>query len=193
MKEFPFDPYDFFGYISSGLVIVVGLEIIVGVPKLLGSDLKAFDILIASLGVYIAGQLIANPSKWLLEDLIVKRALKAPATNLMAQYDGVLNYVFPGYYVSLPADVVSNITSKVGTEKTGESLFLHIRFDPNVRNDEKLMSKLNVFLKNYGFARNLSLTWLLFGFSLLCFKDIDFGSEHTKHALISVASGIMLF
>ena len=40
MKEFPFDPYDFFGYLASGYIIIVGLEILFGVPHISGSGSK---------------------------------------------------------------------------------------------------------------------------------------------------------
>jgi len=32
VKELPFDPYDFFGYIASGLVLVVLAQLIFGLP-----------------------------------------------------------------------------------------------------------------------------------------------------------------
>ena len=38
-KEFPFALYDFFRYIANGLLIVDGLELIVGVPNDFGKDI----------------------------------------------------------------------------------------------------------------------------------------------------------
>ena len=99
MKEFPFDPYDFFGYIASGILVVIGLEIVIGVPPVLKKDLNTFQLVALSIGVYIAGQIVASPAKWLLEDNIVKKILKAPSVNLMQGSQSVLRYVFPGYFL----------------------------------------------------------------------------------------------
>ena len=193
MKEFPFDPYDFFGYIASGFVVVIGLELILGVPRLLGSDLKTFDTIVASLGIYIAGQLVAGPSKWILEDVCVKKILKAPSVNLMKQHHGFLKLLFPGYFTPLPNDVIDTINNKLNEKMVGESLFLHIRFDQNIRNDEKLINRLNVFLKKYGFARNLSVACLLFGVFIPCFNGWNLETDHTKYAIIAIITGVMLF
>ncbi len=82
MDRLPFDPYDFFGYIASGLLAVVGMELIFGFPQILDKDLKAVQVAILILGVYVAGQVIATPAKFLLEDLIVDKILKRPSINL---------------------------------------------------------------------------------------------------------------
>jgi hypothetical protein len=44
LKELPFDPYDFFGYIASGLVLVVLGQLTIGFPRVFGADLKPFDM-----------------------------------------------------------------------------------------------------------------------------------------------------
>lgn len=52
MKDFPFDPYDFFGYLSSGLIVLVGLEFMIGAPKILGQDLKPLGLMAVVLAAY---------------------------------------------------------------------------------------------------------------------------------------------
>ena len=76
MERIPFDPYDFFGYLASGLVVVVGMEKVLGFPQILGQDFKAVDFAVVILAVYVAGQLIAGPAKAILEDVVVRRILK---------------------------------------------------------------------------------------------------------------------
>ncbi len=197
MKEFPFDPYDFFGYIASGILVVIGLEIVIGVPPVLKKDLNTFQLVALSIGVYIAGQIVASPAKWLLEDNIVKKILKAPSVNLMQGSQSVLRYVFPGYFQSLPRGVVEDIKRKIFAVKNkdlqGESLFLHIRFSEHVRNDTVLMERLMVFLKKYGFARNLSFTCLLFGLGVLSFKGFRLDQDEAKYAYIVLVVGGLLF
>lgn len=38
----------------------------------------------------------------------------------------------------------------------GEALFLHLRYSPEVRADDKLLPRLDTFLDLYGFARKLA-------------------------------------
>ncbi len=47
MNRIPFVTYDFFGYLASGLLVVIGMELTLGFPRVLGQDLKAIDAAIA--------------------------------------------------------------------------------------------------------------------------------------------------
>ncbi len=78
MKELPFDPYDsFFGYIASGLVLVIVAQLTLGFPKVIGiPELKPFDIAVTILSVYIAGQIIAGPAKCFFEDFFVHKIFR---------------------------------------------------------------------------------------------------------------------
>jgi hypothetical protein len=62
MDKVPFDPYDFFGYLASGLAIVIGMELSLGFPSVLNAQLSFVQSACLILAVYVAGHLIANPS-----------------------------------------------------------------------------------------------------------------------------------
>src|ERR1700733_3889351 len=158
MDKIPFDPYDFFGYLSSGLLLVIGMNLVLGFPKVLGQDLKFFDSLALILAVYVAGQIIATPSKAMLEDFVVGRLLRKPTDNLMHGGGGPLRrLLFPGFYKKLPAAAIQRIAEKAG-RLAGEDLFHHIRFSVEVCGDDKLIGKIDSFRNKYGFARNLCFT-----------------------------------
>ena len=70
MKEFPFDTYDFFGYIASGLLVLIGLDVLFDVPDILGADIDTVKFLAITLASYIVGQMLATPAKAILEDLV---------------------------------------------------------------------------------------------------------------------------
>jgi hypothetical protein len=75
MKDFPFDPYDFFGYLATGLLILFGLQTITGVPEIAGRELKTLDLAIVLMAAYVVGQIAATPAKALLEDTIARKIL----------------------------------------------------------------------------------------------------------------------
>src|SRR5216684_2617624 len=171
MDRIPFNPYDFFGYLASGLLVVVGMQLTMGFPQVIGREFKLVDGLLLLLGVYVAGQMMATPAKALLEDGIVERILRRPSTNLFRDKKPFIRgLLFPGFYKAFPDHTRMRILEKVKTEGvhcSGEDLFLHVRFSPSVRNDEKLISRLNGFLNQYGFNRNLSFSCLLIGTAFL--------------------------
>ena len=73
MDRLPLHPYDFFGYLGSGLLVVVGMQFVLGFPDVLGYDFHVVDGAILFLGVYVAGQMMATPAKALLEDIVIGR------------------------------------------------------------------------------------------------------------------------
>ncbi len=199
MKEFPFDPYDFFGYLVSGLIILFSLEMTIGVPRLLGQDLKPLDLVFVTLAAYICGQLAANPAQWFLEDLVVRRLLGLPSVNLMRHRASrsQLRRLFPGYFEHLPEAIQERVLANARSEglanPNGEDLFLHIRFRDYIRNDAALMGRLQSFLNKYGFSRNLCFVALLFSVCVLIVNPFELSSDMTRYGLLSVAAAILLF
>ncbi|MGD0202110.1 MAG: hypothetical protein ABSD27_15335, partial [Bryobacteraceae bacterium] len=167
MDRLPFDPYDFFGYIPAGLLAVVGMELVFGFPQVLGKDLKAVEIALLILGVYVAGQAIATPAKFLLEDVIVDKILKRPTINLLRDKPPRLGrLIFPGFYKPLPPAARKRVKDLAAGLKA-EDLFMAVRYCSQVRSDEKLIKRLDSFRDKYGFNRNLAFTSLVFGGALL--------------------------
>lgn len=197
MNRIPFATYDFFGYLASGFLLVIGMELALGFPRVLGQDLRPVDVVALLLAVYVGGQLVATPSKAVLEDGLVEKVLGRPNVNLFRQKRPLLRSVlFPGFYKPLPTGVrerVLNRAASEGVADPGEALFLHVRYSPEVRADDKLLARLDTFLNLYGFARNLAFTSLLVGVALsarLWLPGADPGM--TKYALTALAVGVLL-
>ena len=197
MNRLPFDPYDFFGYIASGLVLVVGMEITLGFPQVLGKDLKAVEVVVLILAVYVAGQVLAGPAKAVLENLIVDKILKRPSINLFrARPPAMGRFLFPDFYRPLPPTIQNKILEKTnqGREQPeGEALFLDVRYDPIVLSDEKLMKKLDSFRDKYGFNRNLSFTLLVVGIALLTKFRVMNDPLALRYGVTALVVGILLF
>ena len=181
MNKLPFDPYDFFGYLSSGLLILVGMDMVLGFPAILGREFKVVDSAILIIAIYVTGQIIATPAKALLEDGLVGKVLGRPNVNLFQEKKPrIRGLIFPGFYLPLPTQTRMKILSKAqneGVEGMGEDLFLHVRYSQAVVQDQKLGEKLNSFINKYGFSRNLSFSALLVGIGCLIKMVLSPGSD----------------
>jgi hypothetical protein len=198
MDHLPFDPYDFFGYIASGLLLILGMQFVFGFPVVLGKDLKVVDVAALVLAVYVAGQIIAGPAKAILEDLIVDKILRRPSINLFrAKRPWIRRFLFPGFYKPLPPAVQDRIREKLRRQSTditdGESIFMIVRYCPEIRNDEKVMKKLDSFRDKYGFNRNLSFSALLAGIAFLTKVGFAWDPVLFRYGCAAVLISVLLF
>jgi len=196
LNNLPFDPYDFFGYLASGLLVVVGMNLALGFPHVLGQDLKIVDSAVLLLAVYVVGQIIATPAKALLEDGLVDRILGRPSIILFREKKPrVRSLIFPGFYKPFPEQIRQKILARAtaeGIDAPGEALFLHVRYAPEVLNNEKLMAKLSSFINKYGFTRNLAFTCLIVGIALLVRVHFTPAAELRKYAITALVAAVLL-
>jgi len=170
MDKIPFDPYDFFGYLASGAVVLLGMQFVFGFPVVLGQEFKVIEGIILLLAAYVGGHLMATPAKALLESLVVAKVLRRPSVNLLQpRTHSIRARIFPDYFTPLPNNVWHSVRSKAeakGVEGLGEPLFLHVRYCTETQDNEKLLAKLAIYRTKFGFARNLSFTCILFAVAL---------------------------
>lgn len=199
MNKLPFDPYDFFGYLASGLLVIVGMDLVLGFPHILGRDFKVVESALLIIAIYVIGQVIATPAKALLEDGVVGKVLERPNINLFREKKPrIRSLLFPGFYLPFPEQTRMKILRKAqdeGVTGIGEDLFLHVRYSPAILQDQKLMEKLSSFLNKYGFNRNLSFSTLIVGVAIL-FRTSSpphNNPELTKYAIAALFAAILLF
>jgi hypothetical protein len=197
MKELPFDPYDFFGYIASGLVLVALAQVVFGFPRVIGTDLKAFDVAITILTVYIVGQIVAGPAKLLLEDLLVHRVLGSPTENLLrSKAPRFRKLLFPGFYRPLPSVVRSKVEAKIEAFRPAphdsEGIFLTVRYSPEILKDERLLVRIDKFRDLYGFNRNVSFSLLLAATVLLVLGRIQARASLVHFGIVATVAGVLL-
>lgn len=197
MNRIPFDAYDFFGYLASGLLVVVAMDRVLGFPRIIGQDLRALDMTLLLLVVYIAGHLVATPAKALLEDFVVDRLLRRPNVNLFRKKRPWIRwFLFPGFYKPLPEAIQVKVIARAegeGFSGTGEGLFLHVRYDARIVSNEKLMAKLDSFLNKYGFARNLAFTSGAVAIALLTKYQLNLDPELLRYGWTALVGAILLF
>jgi hypothetical protein len=193
----PFDPYDIFGYVAAGLLLMIGLDLIVGFPHVVGADLKLVDGTIVLLAAYIAGQLVAGPSRFLLETVVVGRLLQRPNVNLLrTKRPWVRWLLFPGYFEALPKPTVERIMDKAraaGITEPGEALFVHIRFADDTLSNERLMRQLDSFVNKYGFSRNLAFTCLALAIAFVVKNHLAPSPELVKYGVAAAVGSVLLF
>jgi hypothetical protein len=194
----PFDVYDFFGYLASGFVILLGMEMVFGFPHVLGQDLTVVDTAALILGAYVAGQCTAAPAKLVLEDGLVDKVLKRPSVNLFRDSRPfVRRALAPGYYQQLPENRRKKVLDRAKDEEvhgTGEELFLHVRHSQEIRENATVMGRLDNFLAKYGFARNLGFTALVVGVTMLVDAYLTDGPnpELTQYGIVVLVAGLFL-
>ncbi len=197
MDRVPFDPYDFFGYLASGLLILVGMQLVLGFPQILGHELKFVDSAFLLLAIYVAGQIIATPARALLEDLVVGKILHRPSVNLLrAKRPLVRGILFPGFYRPLPEPIRRRLLERKdaeGIEGTDESFFLQVRYKPEVLENEGLSKRLDSFISKYGFSRNLAFSSLVVGCALLWKSFSGHDSEALKYSIAAISASFLLF
>jgi len=161
LNNIPFSVYDFFAYLSAGVVVLAaGLYIDPGFvlpPAWQGTMSLALGVVAA----YTAGHIIALISGFLLERRLTIRILGRAEDFLLqktAQKDW-RNRLFPGYTDGLPDstidDVLARVPDAVKQGSTRRAVFLHcwrvVRLSPAVA------ARLDTFLAQYGFCRNMAV------------------------------------
>jgi hypothetical protein len=189
MDKLPFSVYDFFGYLASGFVLLVGLA-----AAFVGNDdwQKTPSTIVGLLLIviaYSAGHVVANVSGYLFEAKLVGRVLQTPTVNLLRTEEpkGWAVRLLPGYFTRLPeeqrARVLEKARSEAGIDKASPGLFYHCF--GRVKGIDSVRGRLDTFLNLYGFCRNMALTLVIVGIALV----IGSAALHTAHTGHLVSPG----
>lgn len=182
----PFSPYDFFGYLSNGFLIICAFEYAFFDTSLPDREWKvgqgAFYLVLA----YIIGHIAANFSSYFLEHLVVRKWLRSPEETLFEPQQRTCRaFLFPIFYRPFPAEVqkrVMDMAHTKGIEQPGRGLFLHAH--ALVKHDKTTMERLDSFLRLYGFSRNISaglmISAILLGFGAFLHRCSWSQTEETK-------------
>jgi hypothetical protein len=170
MEKIPFSIYDFFGYLSSGFILLIAFDVVFVDGNILNQDVSlAFGIFLVVVA-YIAGQITANISGYLIEEKFVRNILGEPPAILFST-DTKNNWknIFPGFYRPLPKTTQDRVLLRAKTQASinepGPALFYHCF--SKVKNNEITLNRLNTFLNLYGFCRNISMSLFIAFVALL--------------------------
>jgi hypothetical protein len=157
--KIPFNVYDFFGYLAAGFTLLVFVDASLADPALWDLDLTLSRGITLTVAAYVTGHLVAHLSSTLLQDFFVRRVLGSPAAVLLGARSSGWRHLFPGYFAPLPPEVVARLGSPGWTVGAAEAAYT--RAFVSISMDADLREFLRTFLNLYGFARNMSLTFLI--------------------------------
>jgi hypothetical protein len=170
MNRIPFSIYDFFGYLAAGFVLILSVDYAFQGGWLLRDNLGTVLSLFWLLAAYVAGHLIAGISSALLEQGLVRSILGSPEETLFHDHSNSRwRHVFPAFFRPLPKETRHRVLQKAARlaaiDEPGRGLFFHCH--PIVKRDQPTLERLNTFLNQYGFCRNLSVASFLAAIVLL--------------------------
>lgn len=158
-NKFPFTNYDFWAYLSAGLMFLFAVDQVMGKHLLMRDSWTVVQGTIAVSVAYTVGQLIASLSAWIFEKLLVGKLLGYPRNVLFGQPRawGWVQRLLPTYFEPLPAETQKAIIAKgakIGVSKPGDALFWPAH--TAARLVPAVAARLDNFLNLYGFCRNVA-------------------------------------
>jgi hypothetical protein len=162
VDKLPFTVYDFFGYLSAGFVLLVGIAAAFTDSESWQRTPGAGIALLLIVMAYTTGHVVANVAGYLLESAFVRRMLGPPNKVLFSEGKSRWARLFPGYFRPLVSEQRERVMARAairGITEPGEGLFYHC-FSA-AKEDATTMARLETFLNLYGFSRNMSLATLI--------------------------------
>ncbi len=168
VDRLPFSAYDFFGYLSAGFVLLVGLAAAFTGSEAWQRTPGAGVALLLIVLAYAVGHVIANISGYLIERALVRGILGAPNKVLFEESGPRRTRLLPGYYSPLPPEQRERVLARAaqaGITEPGEGLFYHC-FGV-AKGNSVTQARLENFLNLYGFCRNMAISTLIVAAALL--------------------------
>jgi uncharacterized membrane protein len=162
-SKIPFTAYDFFGYLASGFLAIIGFPFILDWFLANSEKSGTLSWILLIILAYILGHIFSSLSKWFFELIIVKEWLKHPSINLFKEKKStIMKIIFPEYFSAFPEAIRKKILDNknsyakdIDNDKK-ESLFYEAY--AIVKSDKATLPRLDTFLILYGFCRTISFT-----------------------------------
>lgn len=197
-QRFPFTSYDFWAYLASGFLLIFVADYVFETNLLTRDNWTVVQGVVAVSCAYVIGQLVASLSSMLFERGLVGRLLGPPRLVLFGKTKAlrVVQVCLPGYFVALPPETQKAVLEKGRTSAVttpGEALFWPAF--ANARTTPVVMSRLDEFLNQYGFCRNIALVAfidaILLGWSYLCAEG-PILNRHLAWMALAIGLGMTL-
>lgn len=197
MDKIPFSVYDFFAYLSSGTVVLATIDYIWGLGILERKEIGPVIGVVLVILAYVTGHIVAQFSSFLIEHTVVKRVLKRPLVLLLGERPRwvVFAWVFPNFHRPFPADTRRKIKEQAAARSCtpeGEGLFLHA-YSVVTTTSERAQARLDNFRNQYGFARNMSLAFLVPAIAIVATHFYGAHPVRLRWSLLAAFASVCLF
>ena len=196
MDKVPFSVYDFFAYLSSGAVLIVTADYVWALGLLTTKEVTPVLAVALVILAYVAGHIVAHFSSFFLEQIVVHRLLKTPASLLLGAKPNsvILASLFPNYHRQLSTTMQERIREQAALRKCtaeGEGFFQHAY--PLVTANDRYQARLDEFRNQYGFARNVSFAFLTAAVAIYFAHWYGSNPVRLRWAALAAIAGISLF
>lgn len=171
--------YELFAYVASGFWALAIADLLIGRKFIFGQDWTISETALMFMASYIMGHILASPAQAMIERSLVHGILLPPSVTLfgkdkrLERRKHLRTALLRGYYRPLDEGIRKEVWQRskdeFGTELSGEALFWQAY--SVAKNDENVAARMSVFLKLYGFCRNITFI-NLWGFLLFLSSTI---------------------
>jgi hypothetical protein len=159
VEKLPFTSFDFWGYLAAGFLLLCAVDAAAGTQLLARPNWTVIEGIFAASVAYVTGHVVAGLSSLLIERGLVGKVLGWPSANLFGQSkaSGFPKWLLGFYFGTLPAETQKAVLDKAtpaGVSAPGEALFW-LAF-AKARGSDRTMGRLNDFLNQYSFCRNVA-------------------------------------
>jgi hypothetical protein len=192
MKEwFPFTDYDFYAYLTSGVVVLFALDFsLTGGQYIIRNEWTFQEGVLAFSVAYVTGQILAIPSAVILEHGVCRWLLRPPNSVMLdtdaSHVERVMGFLVGRYYEPFPDNVRGNILDRALREESLSAdqiaekpnrLFQAAYHHATGRPETK--ARMNDLRNQYGFCRNMAMSGMVAAILLVGHAYASKGENHT--------------
>ena len=202
---FPFTDYDFYAYLTSGMIVLFSVDYGFNGGEITSQTEWSFIQIVFTIAIaYLAGHVVASFASVILEHWIARRMLRPPVAIMMGLGKPVFAEHFIGKWIvgrnyepmpeSLQALILTAVATKL--EKNVEEItnpedVFHVAF-PVARGVEDASVRMDGFRNLYGLLRNVTLAGLIAAIALL-YRAVGEESSLCWWALIITVLSMIMF
>lgn len=176
---FPFTDYEFYAYITSGVIVISGIDYtLFGGILVNRAEWTVVQGVFWTMISYLVGHIAAGLSSFALEQTLVKKIFRAPELIILGLkeprwFEKLFKSLFASEYARFPQQNCDDILDKLATslkcdrslltnpEAMFQTAFSVSRYEPTSE------ARLNQFMNLYGLCRNVAFAFLLVTFLLI--------------------------
>jgi len=165
-KVFRFSDYDILAYIASGIGVMLFWDLLFDTHWIVRAQWSVPEGVTLVVAFYVIGHVVAWPAAWLAERRFVARVLGPPSQALFEESPhklGIKHWLFPDYFTPLNREIRERVKQRAGVaalqDASKQDLFW--RAFAVVKRDPSTYSRMEAFLKLYGFCRNVAFVSLV--------------------------------